>query len=715
MKTPQYINIIKYLYYILFFVLPFVVLPINSELFEFNKMLFIYTIATLIGGVWLSRCFQERKIILKKTTFDIPLILFFVSQSVSALFSIDQHTSFFGYYGRFNGGLLSIFTYLFLYYGFVSNIEEDINKTVRTIFHISILSSILVVLWGLPGTFNHDLSCLLFTNKFDNTCWTAQFRPSERMFSTLGQPNWMGAYLAITFFMSIYILFTSSRSKSRIFGGVGIVFCYIGILLSRSRSSMGSLVPGVILLCLYFIFQFSKKNDWFTSLRKKIILIGIIILLLITVLVKTGISQIDYYLSFSFLKSQTIPIVSDSKADAKPLEVVGGITDSFDIRKIVWQGALTLGEQYPLFGTGVETFGYAYYLVRPQAHNLTSEWDYLYNKAHNEYLNLYATTGLFGLVSFIVLILWMGVVLVKKLFSYRKESDTFLYYLTLSCIFSSIFITNFFGFSITVINVYWYMTLGFLVLFNTPNIQKMQIQSKISPSQLGIVLIAGVWIINLIGSYWMADYYYAQSDIAIKNSNTEAAVNLLQKAMALREEHVYEDKLSYALAQYAYLVTERKDKNRAKEAIDLAEKLNLKSIKSSPQNVLYWKTRVKNQFIFYQMTLNKEYLFTGLAALDEAAKLAPTDPKIPYFSSTYYSLLYDDEKNTMQKELYKNKSTSEIEKAISLKSNYGDAYYLKIQLLKKYGKRDEARKLFEWYIPRYAPGNEQMQKELEEI
>ena len=42
-------------------------------------------------------------------------------------------------------------------------------------------------------------------------------------------------------------------------------------------------------------------------------------------------------------------------------------------------------------------------------HNLTSEWDFLYNKAHNEYLNYLATTGLFGLGSYL---LFIGVFLV---------------------------------------------------------------------------------------------------------------------------------------------------------------------------------------------------------------------------------------------------------------------------------------------------------------
>jgi O-antigen ligase len=720
MKPQYYSTAIKYLYYILFFVVPFVVLPINSELFEFNKMLFIYLIATFIGGVWLLRSFQEKKVIFRRTPLDIPLAIFFVSQVTSTIFSIDQHTSFFGYYGRFNGGLLSIFTYLFLFYGFISNINIHKSTVIKNIFGISTLSSILVVLWGLPGTFNHDLSCLLFTSKFNNSCWTAQFRPAERMFSTLGQPNWLGAYLCITFFISVFLFFTSQTKKIKILGGLGIIFSYVGILLSRSRSSMVALLPGLIFVGIYFAYLYVKRNGWIRLHINRTTFIILGALIVFTFIVKTGIPQVDSLLTFSFLNKQQssgAKVVSPTAQNGQQssLEVVGPITESLDIRKIVWAGAWELGREYPLFGTGMETFGYAYYSVRPQAHNLTSEWDYLYNKAHNEFLNLLATTGWFGLGSYVLLMGWIIAYTIVKVLKKHLEYEGVLYYLLVTGILFSIYITNFFGFSITVINVYWYVLLAFLIMYGEPDDKLEEHKNKISLSQIGLTLIVVLWLINSIVTYWIADYYYAQADIALKSNNVGTSAELLQKAIALRDEHVYEDKLSFALAQYAYMTSIQKDKTNMSQFIDMSEKLNLKSIQASSQNVLYWKTRVKNEFIFYQMSLDKKYLFTGLAALDEAKKLAPTDPKIPYFTATYYSLLYDDEKNAKQKELYKNKSLGSIDATIKLKSDYGDAYYLKVQLLRKYGDKMDARKLLEWYIPRYAPENEQIKKELEAL
>ena len=87
-----------------------------------------------------------------------------------------------------------------------------------------------------------------------------------------------------------------------------------------------------------------------------------------------------------------------------------------------------------------------------------------------------------------------------------------------------------------------------------------------------------------------------------------------------------------------------------------------------------------------------------VVTVKEGKKIAPTDPKIPYSAALFYSLLEDEEKNKEEKIVLANRSLDEIQSAISLKSNYYDGYFLKAQLLKKYGKRKEAKELFEYIL-----------------
>jgi len=700
---------ITYLYYTLFFIIPFIVLPITSELFEFNKMIVIYTIAAFIFCIWLLDSFSQEKLLWVKTPFDIPLILFWFSQLMSTLFSIDIHTSLFGYYGRFNGGLLSITVYIYLYYMFAYYIAPQPSHF-RKVAYITSLSSLLVVLWGMPGVAHHDLSCLIFTGRFDNTCWTDQFRPAERMFSTLGQPNWLGAYLSISFLITCYLFFTSHKKMSLYLVGV-LLLQWVGLLYTRSRSSLFSLVPGFALFGFAMLMYRSKMQAFFAQKKYPLVMVcalGLTALFLI----RTGIPQIDRILSLQFLQKlpvRTQEITTPNSYSTAPL-INSEVTESFDIRKIVWTGALRLAAEYPLFGTGLETFGYAYYQVRPASHNLTSEWDYLYNRAHNEFLNVLATSGWVGFSAYMVLIVWIVAILAYKGIQARSDFQLILLPITFISVLFSIIITNFFGFSISVINLYWYL-LPAMALTQLPKGSVLQNKTKISLFQVGFVIFVGLILINYISTYWYADYLYAQADGAIKSENIEAGERLLTNALNLRYEHVYQDKLSYALAQLAFVKIYNKQTDIAQEMLTRSENLNEQSIKASPKNVLYWKTRVKNQYIYYQMTLDKKFLFTGLSALEEAGKLAPTDPKIPYFASTYYTLLYDEEKNTVQKTMYESKSLESINHAIQLKKNYFDAYMLKIQLLKKYKRYAELKDLAKWYLEHVDPQNEDMKKE----
>ncbi|MFH1840737.1 MAG: hypothetical protein ABH807_01075, partial [Candidatus Shapirobacteria bacterium] len=170
----------KQLFYALFFLTPLAMTPFNSELFEFNKMLAVYLLTILIGAVWAVRMIKEKKIIFQRTPLDLFLIIFLLTQILAFFFSIDRHTSFWGYYGRWNGGLLSTFCYLLLYWALVSNLNpKNILLTVRYL----LFATAIVALYGITQHFG-----------IDKNLWVQDVQ--NRVFSTLGQPNWLAAYLA---------------------------------------------------------------------------------------------------------------------------------------------------------------------------------------------------------------------------------------------------------------------------------------------------------------------------------------------------------------------------------------------------------------------------------------------------------------------------------------------------------------------------------------
>lgn len=697
-------KLIRWLYYILFFLTPLLMNSATSEIFELNKMLFIYFITILITVIWVIQLLKEKSSF-RFHWFFYPVLLFLFSLVISTLFSIDLHTSLYGYYGRFNGGLFSIITYIILFYIFlVTFTRSDIEIFLKII----LLSSSIVILWGLPGRYGYDLTCLLFAGELNDACWTAQFNPRERLFSTLGQPNWLGAYLAVTFFIGLYFYIRNllNEKKSGDNQYVYLVYLllnFITLLFTRSRSSLFAVFIGLAGFFLFLILQ----NKRFQLKRLITPLVLLIFVLLTSIFIfKTGSATIDKYLTLSPNKSNTVS-QNNLQNTAQPTL---NVTDSLDIRKIVWQGAWDLGWKYPTFGTGVETFAYAYYFTRPVEHNYTSEWDFIYNKAHNEFLNYFATTGLVGLLTYMFMIISVLYLAIRYTFSLENTDDRLLV-ISIFAGYITILVTNFFGFSTTTLNLFFYIVPAIILL------TKLNPQIPVPYKKLNwkketmsiVVVIFALYCIWGVVSYYLADIQYNQANQLQSEEKYQQAMNAYDEALRLRYEHVYEDRLSYTLANLAFIAAYQDESDLSKKLMSLAEGYNSKTLQVAPKNVLYWKTKAKNDYLFYEISKDTKYLDNAISSLERAEKFAPTDPKLPYTIAVFYST-YPDEKKTYSADIFK-----EIDRSLRLKSDYRDSYVLRAQEYKKIGKMQDAIKDLEYIVNVLKTPDEEVLNELKDL
>src|SRR3989344_2261289 len=196
-------KIITYSFYLLFFLTPLFWTSLNYELFEFNKMILTYGFTTIIVGVWILKMINHKSLIINRTPLDIPLLLFLGANILSTIFSIDPHTSIWGYYSRSNGGLLSLISYLLLYFSFVSNMDK---KKIKYLFWSAFASGFLISLWAILEHFGVSFSCIILRGEFNDSCWIQDVQ--ARVFASLGQPNWLAAYLAMLIFPALYFLLT---------------------------------------------------------------------------------------------------------------------------------------------------------------------------------------------------------------------------------------------------------------------------------------------------------------------------------------------------------------------------------------------------------------------------------------------------------------------------------------------------------------------------
>jgi putative inorganic carbon (hco3(-)) transporter len=706
---------------LLLLTLPFVWTSSTSELFEFPKMLTVYTFTGLITGLWLTRMVLARSLILAKTFLDWPLMLFLGSQILSTLFSIDPHTSLWGYYSRFHGGLVSTVAYLLLYYAAVSNLtRHDLTRLLKWL----LVAAGIAALYAFLEHYGHSFSCYMITGQFNVDCWVQDVQ--TRVFGTFGQPNWLAAYLVTIFFLPLSLATSHQAPETKrnwllvtAYWLLTALF-FLTLLFTKSRSGVLGLATGfaVFIPLTLVIYRPHLKS---TLLK---LVAGIWFLVTLFAVFGQGIlPQADSLRAKLF---SSTPSTSQAQTEVQPtgpaLEVGG--TESGKIREIVWQGAFDLWKKYPILGSGVETFAYAYYGVRPVEHNLVSEWDFLYNKAHNEFLNFLSTTGLVGLASYLAIILTFTIWSIKLVLQVSKASarsgvparragssstrdwkpeevtETVPIVIALLSGFIALAVSNFFGFSTVPVALLFFLFPAFAYIASRQQTVDTSYQTPVTRNGHTltqkvlltlILLLTGYWFL-VTGNYVRADIAYNKGKKALDRGDLVPAINDLQTALSIRSEPLYYDSLSLAVAQAAVAFTQSEaGASQAPQFAKKAVEYSQAAINGNKVHVNFYKNQVR---VFIAISaIDPQYVSAAQQSLVKAIQLAPTDAKLWY----NLGLLYDQLGNKdVAQEIY--------EKTIELKPNY-EAARMSLAVVYEASAPAKAREQYDYILTHINPNN----------
>lgn len=421
------------------FFTPLIYTAATRELFEFPKMSFIYLTTILAAAAFLWQSGDQvrlgggaKKVHLGKTPWDKALLFFLVSYLLSTLFSLDRYTSLFGYYSRFNGGLFSVLCFTTLYYLFNQQLAD--KRFVRKTLYALFLAAFLVSLLGIAQHFGYQ-----------REQWVQD--SAARVFSTLGQPNWLAAFLVMLLPLTLAFLLLAPSLGWR------AVFFLLTSALYAAFWFTYSLSGLISLLFAFFVFFLTSEKSCLYQKRKALLLMAVTFLFI-------SLSQPGIFAPRlkSFFKQISQTIIPPLYAATSPSPAYEG--DTFKIRTLVWQGGLAAWQQdfkTLLLGYGPETFAYAFLPYRPAALNLTSEWDFLYNKAHNDYVDTLVNRGLLGLSSFMYLLFsfsfYVKSVLNKKgVSSFGRTLTAALY-----AGWVGLLISNFFGWSVVATSLLFWL------------------------------------------------------------------------------------------------------------------------------------------------------------------------------------------------------------------------------------------------------------------
>jgi O-antigen ligase len=360
----------------LLFIIPLAISPFSLDAFMIPK----FSILVIYGCIALFSLILNFKKLYIKT--DLRLKLFFFLFFIVLIFSfISSKTpweqQFFGREGRNNGLLLFISLILLMIFSAqidVLNFRIKINKYIAFSSLVIIFYSILQLL-GL-----------------DPIAWDTI---NIKMFSTLGNPNFLSAFLASTLIPVLIYLYSNSifSNYSRYLKLALLLFTSLvyGGVIFKSKSYQGLVILVVSALVLVILFSFRAKKFSLTVFSFCVFLFFAILGILGTL----------------------------NKGPLASMLYKSSVTSRGDF----YRSAFNMGRDNWVHGVGIDGFGDYYLEYRDSVAAVRSNAEYV-DTAHNYFLDFFANLGGGGLILYTLLILFTFIEFIKLL--QRSAYDNFI-------------------------------------------------------------------------------------------------------------------------------------------------------------------------------------------------------------------------------------------------------------------------------------------------
>ncbi|MBU1563980.1 tetratricopeptide repeat protein [Patescibacteria group bacterium] len=651
--------LIKFPLYTLVFLIPLFWLPLTIEVYEFNKQYLLVFLVSLSFLAWLAKLVVVRKkLFFRRTALDFWILVFMLIMILSAVFSIDEISSWFGFYGRFSGSVIGILALIVLYFVVVNNVESVKSEKGKSIWGLSLdkIYSLFIVSSWITIIVTY-LSIFNLWSKIPNmpgTMFIRSFNPVG------GSLEGLSIFLAMAMSLVVGLVLSKSLGKKKIIS-MRIVFLIVSlILLFLINFSAAWVVLGVTMFIL-LVMAF-----WTRIFRERVNLLTLpIILLLISTFYLFGLpAKIGFLSDLDTL----LPL---------PQEL---ILDSGVARTVAWQSL----KDYPVLGSGPGTYVADFVKFKPVEFNNDEFWNVRFDRGSSHIMEMIGTTGVLGILSYILILgifLLIGLVFLsrkrlKVLSANYPISDRrhpiSVFPLILAWI--SLLVAQFVYMQNTVLSFYFwfFMALGVVVWQGVQNkpFKKISFTFDRMP-EVGLVMnvILIILVFALAGLFYMGGRFYLADVRFIEPvESNEELVSKIEKSIILNN---YRENYRQALSQ-AYLITAWAEANKPEEEqnIQLLQALASGSIQQariatslSPNSVSAWE----NLGAIYRDTrgLVGGILPFALEAFAQATELEPTNP---FFYRERCRL------NLISEEKDWDETIGYCQRAIELKDNYLDAH-----------------------------------------
>lgn len=484
----------------LFFGLPLFFTGSTFQGIAFEKQIYLY-FWLLVGLVaWVSKGVLSGEMRIRRTPFDIPIILFWLFYLVSAFFSVDRWHSFWGFFGDPSRGVISVTALILLYYLLLSHFTP---KRFYWMFGAFLVSSFLVVVWSF---------LVLMEIKFLPATWE-QIAP----ISLIGTLSTLTIFLGLVLPLMLTALFLVWQEGN----GLG----------KKIRMAISALLLAGMLLTLFLLLSLYAYVTWVVVLGG----LSFFVVYILAQIVRpaeqwTWAPMLVFVAVLVFLMIGNTSLVRVTL----PVEVSPNADLSFQVARD------TLKENF-FAGVGPANYGYAFSLFRPQEYNLHSLYTLRFYQGDGLFFESLATIGVVGTV--LLLIGWLAFLsLGLYLLTHEKRRNKIcsLGLFTASLmLFLAAFVAPFNG-SLLIIGAL-IVALTFAVLFWESGTEEryLELSLKAAPkfalalAFIFMVVSAGVaFLFAFMGKVFLADIAAGKAvRLSANNVPSSDAVNLLVRAI----------------------------------------------------------------------------------------------------------------------------------------------------------------------------------------
>lgn len=329
------------------------------------------------------------------------VLLYLLSAVLSTLTSLSPRTSFWGANESFFG-LVTVAAYVVLFFA--------VRALCRHAGHARAL--LLASSVGLGGAALYALGQFA---GLDPVRWTRthEFEGLARTFGTMGNPNFLGALMAMGLPLLAALALRAwrrgERGRALALGALGgLALCALGV--SLSRGAWLAALAGAGVFTLGALRQAERAGA-----RRRLALAASAVVLAVAL----GVGLVPRARSVATAMIERVSLSLSSKRQARP---AGGLALAQDPRLALWSAAWAMFREHPFAGVGLDAFQLAY-----QRHRDMSIWAVeghrTPGKAHNELLHVLATQGLPGGLALVLIVAGAGAAFRRALRAQPDERE----------------------------------------------------------------------------------------------------------------------------------------------------------------------------------------------------------------------------------------------------------------------------------------------------